>query len=403
MRTRSPLAEAVRARPPAIIVGLDCITGLQTARVLADRGVSVIGIAARRDHFCCRTNVVRGVLTSPLGGDDLVDTLLRAARRLSGSVLIPCTDEAVLTISGARSTLGALYAFGLPTHETVKLLMDKERFSEHAEQRGLPVPRSRRAASRAEAETAATELRYPVVLKPRLKTAEWLRNARAKAFKAQSPDDLMATYDRYARYTDGVLVQEWIEGGEDQLYSVNCYYDGSSTPLVTFVARKLRQWPPQTGTSALGEEVRNDAVLAATRELFDGVAYRGLGYVEMKRDIQTDEYFFVEPNVGRPTGRSKIAEAGGVDLHYAAYCDLAGLPLPGNLEQTYRGAKWIYLRHDLQAAVHAWRKGELTPAEWRRSIAGVRNDAVFRWGDVKPFAADLLNTFAAGMRSLIAR
>ena len=34
-------------RPQAVVVGLDCITGLQTARLLARRGISVIGIASK--------------------------------------------------------------------------------------------------------------------------------------------------------------------------------------------------------------------------------------------------------------------------------------------------------------------------------------------------------------------
>ena len=400
MRTRSSPEAGSGDSPVAVIVGLDCITGLQTARVLNDRGVRVVGVAARRDHFCCRTNAVRNVLTSPLGGAPLVETLLAAAGRLDRAVLIPCTDESVLTISRARDALGKHYAFGLPDHETVELLMDKERFGQYAEEQGLPIPRTRRAVNRAQADAAADALRYPVVLKPRLKTAEWLRHARAKAFKVQSKAELIDVYDRYARFSDVILLQEWIEGGEDQLYSVNCYYDGTSTPRATFVARKLRQWPPQTGTSSLGEECRNDVVLAAALDLFGAVGYRGFGYIEMKRDVRTGEHFFVEPNVGRPTGRSTIAEAGGVELHYAAYCDLAGLPPPAGLRQRYGDAKWIYLRHDMQAALHAWRSGDLTVREWWRSMQGVQTDAVLRVRDLKPFAADMLNTVAAGMRSI---
>jgi predicted nucleic acid-binding protein len=75
---------------------------------------------------------------------------------------------------------------------------------------------------------------------------------------------------------DLLIAQEWIEGGEDSLYSCNCYYDAAGTPLVTFVARKIRQWPPQTGTSCLGEECRNDAVLDCTLQLFGAAGYCGI-------------------------------------------------------------------------------------------------------------------------------
>ena len=43
--------------PPAIVVGLDNITGLQTARILAARGVPVYGVVADTRHFGARTRV----------------------------------------------------------------------------------------------------------------------------------------------------------------------------------------------------------------------------------------------------------------------------------------------------------------------------------------------------------
>ncbi|HKZ01966.1 MAG TPA: hypothetical protein VJ180_06995, partial [Pyrinomonadaceae bacterium] len=66
--------------------------------------------------------------------------------------------------------------------------------------------------------------------------------------------------------------------------------------------------------------------------MFQSVNYRGLGYVEMKRDVNTGKHFIIEPNIGRPTGRSAIAEAGGVAMLYAAYCDTVQRTLPVNLD-----------------------------------------------------------------------
>ena len=34
-----------RLDPWAVLIGLDCVTGLQTARILSGRGVRVVGIA----------------------------------------------------------------------------------------------------------------------------------------------------------------------------------------------------------------------------------------------------------------------------------------------------------------------------------------------------------------------
>jgi predicted ATP-grasp superfamily ATP-dependent carboligase len=121
--------------------------------------------------------------------------------------------------------------------------------------------------------------------------------------------------------------------------------------------------------------------------------HRGLGYVEIKQDIRTGDYFILEPNIGRPTGRSAIAEAGGIVLLYTMYCDATGLPLPEDLRQSYGEAKWIWLRKDLQSALYHWREGDLTFREWWRSIRGKKAYALFSWSDPRPFFGDLWRTF----------
>ena len=131
---------------------------------------------------------------------------------------------------------------------------------------------------------------------------------------------------------------------------------------------------------------------------FRGVSYRGLGYLEMKADERDGRHYIVEPNIGRPTGRSAIAEAGGVELIYTAYCDLVGIPLPESRQQRYAGVKWIYARQDLQSALYHWRRGELSLRRWWETLRGRKVDAVFSWSDPLPFVADLLRSIGRLVR-----
>jgi hypothetical protein len=71
-------------------------------------------------------------------------------------------------------------------------------------------------------------------------------------------------------------------------------------------------------------------VLEMAIQMFQKVNYHGLGYLEMKHDQKTNQLLIAEPNIGRPTGRGTIAEAGGVDILFTAYCDALGLSLPKN-------------------------------------------------------------------------
>jgi D-aspartate ligase len=243
-------------------------------------------------------------------------------------------------------------------------------------------------------------LSFPAVVKPPIKTPRWFAGTLLKALRVSTPDELLETYDRASHWADVLIAQSWIEGDEAALYSCNAYFDASGEPVATFIARKIRQWPPDTGTSSLGVEVRDDAVLEESIRLFRSVGYRGLAYLEVKRDPTTGRLAIIEPNLGRPTGRSSIAERGGVELLLTAYCDAIGESLPAARAQRYVGVKWIYWRHDLQAAVVRWRRGELTPGAWLRSVWGPKIEAVGSLRDPVPFLADVAGAGAVALRRL---
>lgn len=391
-------------RPAAVVVGLDCITGLQTTRTFTARGIPVVGVVADPRHFCARTRLPVAIVRAQLRGEPLVDALVALGERLDApGVLVPCTDAAVLAISAGRDRLAEAFRFVLPDHEDVVRLMDKVGFAEHALRAGLAIPPTAVLRSRADAEGAAATLAFPAVLKPGLKGPAWLAATRAKAIQVDSADELLARYDEVGGWADVLIAQSWVPGPESSLYSVNAYYDREAEQRVSFVARKLRQWPLDTGTSCLGEEVRNPEAERIARELFGSVAYRGLGYVEAKADARTGRLMIIEPNIGRPTGRSAIAERGGVELLLSAYRDALGEPLPDAVEQRYRGVKWIYWRHDLQAALVRATRGELSAGEWLRSVRGPKIEAVFARRDPVPFVADVVNTAGAAVRAAARR
>jgi D-aspartate ligase len=392
---------SLAAVPPAVVIGVDSITGLQTARILAARSVPVYAVAADRRHWGARTNTCVEVLESALSGRDLVDSLVSLGGRLDQrAVLVPCTDAAVDTVSRHREELAQGFVLGLAEHSVVELLMDKVRFARHALEHGLPVPRTEILTNRAQATSVAASIGYPCVLKPPYKAPTWLGQTSAKGFTAATAGELLDLYDRVVSWAPFLIAQEWIPGEEGELYSCNAVFGDGGRPLATFVARKIRQWPPDIGTSASGEECRNDEVLDTTIRLFGGLGYRGLAYLEMKRDARTGRLLIVEPNVGRPTGRSAIAEAGGVDLVHTAFCDAAGLPLPVRRQQRYGDAKWLDLRRDVQAAVVARRRGTLTARGWLRWARGPTAHAIWSRRDPWPFVVDVATATRTGVRML---
>jgi len=393
MRTRSGLQQS--QKPYAVIIGLDSLNGIQAARILARHKIPIIAIAKDPNHYGCKTRVCEHIYFADTATEAFIKILETIGPEFNHkAVLIPCTDMNVLHVSRSRQKLEKWYHIALPDLEVVETLMNKISFYKLAQQRGFPIPATRFLHSSDDTKRAAEELKFPCVVKPPMSaTPEWEKNSKLKAYKVSSAVELLDIYERSKVWADELIVQEWVEGPDSNLYSCNCYFNAQSEPVVTFVARKLRQWPPVTGESSLGEECRDDVVLSETIRFFRSIRLRGLGYVEIKQDVRSGEYFIIEPNIGRPTGRSAIAEAGGVELLYAAYCDQVGLPLPADLQQKYTGVKWISLRRDLQSAHHHWRKGELTLKEWWSSVRGPKAFALFSWTDPGPFLWDLIRGF----------
>lgn len=383
-----------KRRPHAIVIGLDTMQGLQAARILASHKIPVVAIARDLAHHACRTRVCDTILHADTTSHELIATLRELGPTLPGkAVIYPCHDQCVAIISENREQLAEWYHIVMADAGVMEKMMNKQRFYALAEANGVPCPQTYLLESRADAESAASELCFPCIVKPVRRSSRWDEMTMAKAFRVESAADFLELYDRVGNWAPALMAQQWIEGTDADLYSCNCYFSRQSTLVASFVARKLRQWPPRTGSSCLGEECRNDEVLRDAVRLFESVGYIGLGYIEMKRDPRTGKHFAIEANVGRPTGRSAIAEAGGVDMLYAMYCDALGLPLPGGLEQRYLGVKWIDLRHDVQSALHYYRRGELTLGDWYRSWRGRKAFAVFSWSDPLPFWADLWRAF----------
>jgi predicted ATP-grasp superfamily ATP-dependent carboligase len=378
-------------KPFAVVIGLDSMNGIQTVRILAEHKVPVIAIARDRNHPFSRTKLCQRIIYADTSGMEFIEELENLGRTLDQkAVLFPCNDMNVLLISQNREQLEDYFHVMLPSNDVIEMMMNKLRFYTYAQEANFPIPRTFFLNNSYDLEATLRELNFPSILKPPISAnPKWENQSKLKAYKVSTPEQLQSIYNQSKGLAETLIVQEWINGPETNLYSCNCYLDRESNPLVTFVARKLRQWPPVTGESSLGEECRDDTVLRETIRLFQSVDYRGLGYVEMKQDEISGDYFIMEPNVGRPTGRSPIAEAGGVELIYTQYCDALGWALPENRTQKYGNAKWIYLRRDFQSALYHRSQGNLTFKSWLQSIKGKKRYALFSWTDPGPFIGDL--------------
>lgn len=391
--------EGTASRPPAVIVGFET-NALGISRSLSAEGIRCIGISGPGRHPAHLTNSAEVRMLPEWSESALITALLQIAAELPGrAVLFITKDEPVIWISKNRGALEKHYLLALPDHDTVEMLMSKARFRAYAQQHRWPIPQTWELATEAAVAAAAANLPYPVILKPQIKNSVFRAHCDAKAYFLRSAGELAACYAKVSAWEPEVVIQEWIEGGDEQIAFCLAYFGKDGKADALFAGRKLRQWPIRCGNTAVCERAPAEwtpSLIEMTMKIFTEVGYRGLGSVEYKVHPGTGKVFIIEPTVGRTNYQSEIAVLNGCNIPLAAYCDLAGLAAP----RTVRASKPIRLVDgigDFRAAREYFREGELTRTSWLRERNARRRYMVFRLNDPLPFLKAIASDVAAGL------
>jgi predicted ATP-grasp superfamily ATP-dependent carboligase len=311
-------------QPPAVIVGAAGACGLGLLRslsatapvILLDANGAAPAMHSRRAHK---------VRVRALTGETLIGDLLALRRILDAApVLFLTSDEVTLTVSEHRAALAG-YRFRLPVHERLIALMHKASFQQLAESHGFAVPRAVTIHD-GDAFAALSALRFPCVIKPTIKTAAYHDGGFGRGYRVGSVAEAEAVCRRVLAVVPGIVVQEWIEGADSEIYFC-LQYRGARGTVASFSGRKLSIWPPDVGVTAsctAAPEVH--AILhPLTEAFFEAVAFEGMGSMEFKRDARSGRFLMIEPTVGRVDWQEEIATLNGVNIPLAAYRHELGL------------------------------------------------------------------------------
>lgn len=336
------------------------INALATVRSLGRRGVpvhvvSVAGspqIAAGSRYCTTHTRVAERVA--------LFGALRQLSQRLGHRPVLYVDNDAMMQLL-------APHADALAEHfEVVDPLADAERLTDKAFQlrvvrhAAVAVPRTWFPGNWTELNEIARQTAKRLIIKP------WSRQAtRTASFKAAvcpSAGALAALLRRFGASPDEVLVQEYVEGDDAQIYVGLCYRAGNQRCFV-MSAKKLRQTQPGAGVMAVGQAVDAPVVRDLTRSLADALGVRGVICTEFKRDPTDGRLYFIEWNP-RPAYFHSLGWQAGFDLAYLAYCDrVAAERLPPAEHSRAASHYWINFTGDLQHLSMAPRLA-LRPATW---------------------------------------
>jgi D-aspartate ligase len=368
----------------AVIVGMD-LNGLGVARSLAAARIELYLLDTDLTKPTMRTRFgikrrVDSVARDPSSGRSIVDDLRALRAGLDHDpVLFLTQEQTVAEISSRRDEVLSAYRITLPAPTVVALLQDKESFHSFSERHGFPVPRSVTLGDHADF-AHAEKLRYPCVLKPAQKYPEYGRHFK-KAYRVETVDDVQCIFESACQYAPRMILQEWIEGDDSDLYFCLHYRSASSAIRASFVGRKIRQWPPLTGGTAVCVPApeREAELVTLTNSFFDSCGFAGIGSMEYKYDRRFGKFYMVEPTVGRTDYQEEVAALNGVNIPLLTYCAEAGHTIPKPVKNA-RVAVW----RDPIGEANA-RQACRDPNADRLGSQGVVVDAYFRWNDPGPW------------------
>jgi D-aspartate ligase len=250
----------------------------------------------------------------------LVNALTNLSRRIGEpSVLVLTEDRDVEVVSSFREELEHAFRFSLPSKEMVHTLADKTLFQKLAETEGLPVPRT--AVLKGIQDLHLLEaLTPPFVIKPDNFQLVSDRGI-TRAMRVDTVGQARAVAVNLLKSVCGIVVQEWIEGADSDIFFTLFTCDANSNIKGLFSGRKVTCHPPELGSTAIcsaaGET--GDELAELSRKFVRQVGYKGLGSLEFKRHRKTGKFLIIEPTVGRTDWQEEIATLCGVNIPLIAY------------------------------------------------------------------------------------
>lgn len=166
-------------------------------------------------------------------------------------------------------------------------------------------------------------LRFPCILKPAERSERYTQRF-GKAYRLEHQRDLMVLLEQMQELDVALLVQEWIEGADTDIF-FNLLYIGQAGELrASFVGRKALCWPPRVGGTAacVGAPEFHDALTAISASFMQQVGFRGLIGIEYKRDVRDGGFYLVEPTVYRTDYQHEIATLNGCPWLHEAFLDM---------------------------------------------------------------------------------
>jgi D-aspartate ligase len=383
------VAYPIDVSTPAVVLKFDPNVmhhgGLGVIRSLGRSGVPVYGVHEGRLAPAASSRYLRGRCfwrPSPADTERVLAGLARLADFIGRPAVLITTDDAgAIFLAEHGGALRRSFLFPEPPPGLPRRLAGKYSLHEICRELGVPSPRTALPESAAAARDFGSMAGYPVVAKL---TAPWKAPKGLRSTQVlSSSHDLGHVYEACARAGAGLMLQEFIPGGQGHDWFFHGYCDAAAKCRPAFTGIKERSYPPRAGLTSFGRSAANDSLRLGITSLLARIGYQGMLDLDIRQDARDGRYHLLDFNPRLGAQFRVFRDALGTDVVLAAYLDLTGQPVP--IADQVDGRRFVVENYDPISALASWRAGELDPRSWLASVRAADELAWFARDDLRPF------------------
>ncbi len=371
---------------PVLVVNCK-IGGLAVMRSLGSKKIPMYAIddapkdASMRSKYC-REKFIKKYDEN--NQKEYLDYLLWIGSKINRrTILIPTSDELSVFVADHADQLERYFNFTHNDPDLLKKLISKEGMYQLALEHDIPTPTTLFPRDFDEVKEFAGQVTFPVMLKG-IFGNRLQERTNQKMVIVRSKEELFKNY-QWLEDPDSpnLMIQEYIPGGDDQVYIFNGYFNEQSECLASFTGFKIRQHPIHTGCASLGECSWIEEVSSQTKDFMKKIGYKGILDIGYRLDPRDGRYkvLDVNPRLGGAF-RLFVAE-NDMDVARTLYLDLTDQEIPPVIPR--EGRRWLIEDFDIISTFHYFQEGSLTILQWMRSFKGVEEGAWFNRKDPVPF------------------
>jgi predicted ATP-grasp superfamily ATP-dependent carboligase len=327
-------------------------------------------------------------VSNPRNGERrFVEEIVKIVDNHDYAVIIPGADVSLLALSRHREAFNERIDLGIPPTNVVEACVSRVNLNEAASDSGLAPPETLVCETPDDAFAAASELGFPVLLKPRSTVFE--RNGGLSDPASLLTWDAAALQERLPEFGFPCLMQRRESGALVSFSGV--FAEGRLLGVV--VSRYRRTWPPDAGSVSFSETVAAPASLInRVRSFLEAVGWQGIFELELiERGPESFGAIDFNP---RLYGSLALAARAGVPLP-AIWCDwLLGREVPMQRAEPGFYYRWedAEMRNFIRAVGERRFRDAASILRPRRRCA----HAFFRWDDPGPLVARAVGAIWGG-------